>query len=64
MQKKELVTGYCPYLESETTINATYVQYATLGTTPLANFQTSDCPYIEECLDSEECPVALQKIYW
>ncbi len=64
MQKSELITGYCPYIEAETTINATYMQYAPIGTAPLANFQTSDCPHTEECPDSEECPVALQKTYW
>lgn len=64
MPKTVSVTGYCPYIDDEITINATYTKYAVLGTEPLATFQHCNCPYIGECPDSKECPVALQKKYW
>ena len=64
MQKKELITGYCPYIKDKITIEAIFTRYAPIGTQPLATFEWCNCPYILECPDSSDCPVALQKTYW
>lgn len=60
--KTETIRGYCPYLQQEHYITATY-QKVING----AKFIKSDCRHSRECEQEAECPllnIAKQKPIW
>lgn len=67
VKKTVAVSGYCPYLDSQNTILATYAKYAPTGSSPAyANFLSHTCDYSGECT-AEECPLvklADSRVFW
>lgn len=66
MQKTAYVSGFCPFLEEEVTIRATFTRYAPLGTIPQASPDKNLCEYGGECnLDPDnDCPVLTRTFLW
>lgn len=59
------MTGFCPYLQQDVSVDATYQKYSPLGDpNTYAVFSGINCPNSSECPDSSACPVALQRTYW
>ncbi len=57
--------GFCPTINDYTSIDVTYRKVSVLGNpNEYAAISNINCPYIEECPNPLECPVARQRIYW
>ena len=49
----KIISGYCPYLEAEHSIRATYTLIPHRG----RKFSSSSCKYAQECGRLEHCPL-------
>ncbi len=66
MQKTVNICGFCPFMDEDVTIKATFTRYAPLGAIPTAKLLQNFCEYRDDCgLDPEEnCPVSTQTLLW
>lgn len=64
IQKTAYVSGYCPFLDEEVTIKATYAMYAPLGTEPMATPTSYYCEHGNDCQQGNNCPIFDQTFPW
>lgn len=66
MRKTAYISGYCPFLDEETTIKASFIKYGPLGDTQYAKSVINQCEYRFECGNEspEACPVCDQTFLW
>lgn len=59
------ISGYCPTIDENIEISATYKRYKPLGSERAYALPVAiSCPHISECPVNTKCPVAQSKTYW
>lgn len=66
MKKIANISGFCPYLDEDVTIKATFTEYSALGAESFATPLENLCENCDDCgIDPHQnCPVLNQDFLW
>lgn len=64
MKKHAYISGLCPFLDEDVTIEVLCNRYQVIGAPAYATITENNCYHLSECPYQRNCPVTNQQLLW